>query len=114
MEDVASSMMKQFAERLEREITQGSSADPAQAAGAVKDDASGGPGAKPSSAAPARPGGGAAAGADDVLDVGGVLAGTQLARYAGIAGIATLVIAVIVVLLKGRGASRGFTVNLNR
>jgi carbon monoxide dehydrogenase subunit G len=104
MEDVANTMMGEFAKRLEAEIKSGGpSAEPAgEAKPAVA--------AEPQRAAPraeerAEP---------EPLDVGNVLARTPAVRYAG-AGAAALVLLAMVaaVLLRGRRRRGQFTVNLN-
>lgn len=99
MEDVANTMMAEFAKRLEAEITSPSTADPApqQSAGA-------GATATPSPAEPQQES------EPEALDLGNVLAGTPAVRYAGIAG---AVLLVLVVLGLVRGRKRQLTVNLN-
>jgi carbon monoxide dehydrogenase subunit G len=101
MEDVATTMMAEFAERLEAEI-----ASPAGAAAQPSGD-----GAEAGAAAPPRereeP---RDAGEPDALDLGNVLAGTPMVRYAGVAG---AVVLVLVALLALRGRKRQLTVNLN-
>ena len=99
MEDVANTMMAEFAKRLEAEITSPSTTDqePQQAAGA-------GPAATPSPAEPQQDS------EPEALDLGNVLAGTAAVRYAGIAG---AVLLVLVVLGLVRGRKRQLTVNLN-
>lgn len=112
MEDVASSMMKQFATRLEEEIQSGGAAKAAPAAaGANGAAASGAPRTEtpPPSAAPAPE-----LESDEVLDVGNVLANTQMVRYAGIAGAALLLLLAIVALLRGRKQRHSFNIDLKR
>lgn len=95
MEDVANTMMGEFAKRLEAEIKGGGpSPEPAGEA-------------EPQRAAPR-------AEEPEALDVGNVLARTAAVRYAG-AGAAALVLLgmVAAVLLRGRKRRGQFTVNLN-
>jgi carbon monoxide dehydrogenase subunit G len=103
MEDVASTMMGEFAKRLESEITSGSaatsSAGPATAAAEATGD-----GAE----VPREP---REEGEPEALDIGNVLARTPMVRYAGIAGVALLALLAVVTLLRGR--KRPFTVNVN-
>jgi len=105
MEDVASTMMGEFAKRLESEINSGGAAT-----------ASATPATGDATATPAEPP------ADEVrddgradepeaLDLGNVLARTPMIRYAGMAGAALLVLLALVMLLRGR--KRPFTVNVN-
>ena len=105
MEDVAETMMGEFAKRLEAEIQRGDA--PAAGASDAAADPNGATG-EPRAAA-------AFAGADDdVLDVGGVLARTQMARYAGIAGAALLVLLVAFAVLRGGRRQITFNVNVRR
>ncbi|HET8754364.1 MAG TPA: SRPBCC family protein [Solirubrobacteraceae bacterium] len=102
MEDVANTMMGEFAKRLEAEIKSGGPAT-----------ATAEPATEPAAAAAAdRP---AAAGAPepDALDVGNVLARTATARYAGAGVVVALVALLAVVLLRGNKRRGQFTVNLN-
>jgi uncharacterized protein len=112
MEDVATSMMKQFATRLEEEIQSGG-AKAAKEDESVKSPASSGPasGARPAAAAPPAPGPRAD---DDVLDVGNVLADTQMIRYAGMAGGAILLLIAIFAFISGRRRRLTFNINLRR
>jgi carbon monoxide dehydrogenase subunit G len=89
MEDVAQTMMGEFAKRLEAEIQR--EATPAGAA------------APPPVDAP-----------EEVLDVGGVLANTKLVRQGGLAGAAVLVALALLVLLRGRRRQLTINVNLGR
>lgn len=102
MEDVATTMMTEFAKRLEAEITAPSAGkEPARdAAGA-----GGTPG--PATGAPRED----AAEEPEALDVGNVLARTPAVRYAGIASAVVLALVALVALTRGR--RRQFTVNLN-
>ncbi len=105
MEDVATSMMKQFAARLEQEIQSGgapkaAAAEPATAAKQTP---------PPASAPPAPE-----LEAEEALDIGSVLANTQMLRYAGIAGAVLLVLVAIIALVTGRKRSINFNVNLRR
>jgi uncharacterized protein len=101
MEDVASTMMGEFAKRLESEINSGgaaatpapSSAAPAPAAEALP------------SAQEAEP---------EALDVGNVLARTPMVRNAGIAAAALLVLLALAALLRGRKRPLTLNVNLRR
>jgi uncharacterized protein len=111
MEDVATSMMKQFATRLEEEIQSGGGAKaekPTESAASSASSASSGParGAPPASAPRSDDG--------DVLDVGNVLANTQMIRYAGIAGGAILLLIAIFALISGRKRRLTFNINLRR
>jgi len=114
MEDVASTMMGEFAKRLESEITSGSaataSATPATGAAAPTGDGT------EASATPAEPPAdevrdGGRADEREALDLGNVLARTPMSRYAAIAGGALLVLLALVTLLRGR--KRPLTVNVN-
>jgi carbon monoxide dehydrogenase subunit G len=111
MEDVASTMMGEFAKRLESEI--GSGTAPREPAG---DGAA-------AAAAPTAEAGAAEAGAaqdrgrqeePEALDLGNVLASTPMVRYAGIAGAALLVLLVLSALLRGRRRQLTLNVNLHR
>lgn len=93
MEDVASTMMGEFAKRLESEIGSGSAA-PAAEPGAAKDA---GRQEEP-----------------EALDVGNVLANTPTVRYAGIAGVVLLLVLALVGLRRRRRRQLTFNVNLNR
>jgi carbon monoxide dehydrogenase subunit G len=108
MEDVATSMMKQFATRLEEEIQSGGGAKAEKPAEPAASSASSGPapGAPPASALRSDD--------DDVLDVGNVLANTQMIRYAGIAGGAILLLLAIFALISGRKRRITFNINLRR
>ena len=113
MEDVATSMMKQFATRLEEEIRSGGAkaAKPAEPAGSTTPSAGSAssrpePGAPSAFAPPSDDG--------DVLDVGNVLANTQMIRYAGIAGGAILLLIAIFALISGRKRRLTFNINLRR
>lgn len=104
MEDVASTMMGEFAKRLESEIGSGSPAREPAGDGAK-------PTAKPSEAAGAEAQDRGQEGEPDALDLGNVLASTPMVRYAGIAGAALLVLVALATLLRGR--KRQLTVNVN-
>jgi carbon monoxide dehydrogenase subunit G len=93
MEDVADSMMKQFAERLEEEIRKGPTREPG---GLEEGERAGG------------------AGREDVLDVGRALAGMRLVRYAGLAGLVILAVALLALLLRDHGRRFRFDINLRR
>jgi carbon monoxide dehydrogenase subunit G len=100
MEDVASTMMAEFAKRLESEIQAGpgSKAKPADEGAAATDagpDAASAPEPEPE---------------PEALDIGNVLAQTPLVRYGALAG-AAIVLLVLIGLLRGR--RRQLTVNLN-
>jgi carbon monoxide dehydrogenase subunit G len=106
MEDVASTMMGEFAKRLESEIGSGSAAGKPAGDGA---------------ATAAAPGPEAGQAQDrgrqeepEALDVGNVLASTPTVRYAGIAGLALLLVLVLLGLRRGRKRQLTFNVNLNR
>lgn len=115
MEDVATSMMKQFAMRLEEEIKGGRGASSERAANGA------GAGAPPAAAAApkqaAAPGSPAAPppdDVDDVLNVGSVLANTQMLRYAGIAGGVLLLVIAMIAILSGRRRALNFNINIRR
>lgn len=110
MEDVATSMMKQFATRLEEEIRSGGGKaakqdEPAKAAPSSAGASAARPAAGATPASPPR------SEDDDVLDVGNVLANTQMIRYAGIAG--GVLLAVIAVIAFVTSRKRGLTFNIN-
>ena len=95
MEDVASTMMGEFAKRLESEIGSGTAAAAAAPQpSAAKED---GPQEEP-----------------EALDVGNVLANTPTVRYAGIAGVVLLLVLVLLGLRRGRKRQLTFNLNLNR
>ena len=94
MQDVASRMLDEFAQRFERHLLEGDAAAPGAG--------SGGP---------------AAGGGDDddeVLNLGGVLSQTATARYAGAAGVAVVVVLALIALARGRrrGLEVAFRVRL--
>jgi carbon monoxide dehydrogenase subunit G len=98
MEDVATTMMNEFAKRLEQELAKGD--------GAASDAAS-----TPARDQPAGAGEAEAPGAEpEALDLGNVLAQTPIVRYGVIAAAALLVVALIGLL---RGRRRQLTINLN-
>jgi carbon monoxide dehydrogenase subunit G len=106
MEDVATTMMGEFAKRLESEIGSGT---------ATRERAGDG------AAAPTAPTPEAGAAEErgrheqpEALDLGNVLANTPMVRYAGIAGAALLVLLVLSARLRGRRRRLTFNVNLNR
>jgi carbon monoxide dehydrogenase subunit G len=100
MEDVANTMMGEFAKRLEAEIKSGGpSVEPAAEARPAA-------AAEPQRAAPR-------AEEPDALDVGNVLARTAAVRYAGAGAAALVLLAMVAVLLRGRRRRGQFTVNLN-
>lgn len=109
MEDVASSMMGEFSKRLETEIQSGpaTAKQPAAATG----NGSGQPASTGAQSAPSSAGGTADADEPEALDLGNVLAQTQMARYGGIAAGVLVVLGLVTVLLRGRG--RRLTINLN-
>lgn len=101
MEDVASTMMAEFAKRLESEIQAGTTAAPASAEEApLRAEAPSGE-APPAPEPDAEP---------EALDLGNVLAQTPLVRYGAIAGVALVVVALVALV---RGRRRQLTVNLN-
>lgn len=103
MEDVATTMMGEFAKRLEQEIKTGEAPKPASAPADASD-----PRSEPAPPASAR----TKEEEPEVLDVGNVLAQTPLVRNAGIAAALLLVAGVLIAVLRG---SRGqqYTLNLN-
>lgn len=111
MEDVATTMMGEFAKRLESEIGSGTptraateAARPA-AASTDKAEAVGQDGGPQGRAQPDEP---------EALDLGNVLKSTPMVRYAGITGAALLVLTALAVLLRGRKRQLTFHVNLHR
>jgi carbon monoxide dehydrogenase subunit G len=105
MEDVATTMMGEFAKRLETEIQAGpTAATPAE-------DAPKAAGTETKAKAPREPA--PAPEPDDepeALDLGNVLAQTPMVRYGAIAGVALVVVAILAMVL---GRRRQLTVNLN-
>jgi len=99
MEDVATTMMGEFAKRLEAEINSGGATAEAATAAPLRTA----PDESQERREEAEP---------EALDLGNVLASTPLVRYAGLAGVAALVLLVLT-LLRGRGRRRPLTVNLN-
>lgn len=102
MEDVATTMMGEFAKRLEQEIKRGGEA-PGEEPAAEREPAAAGATDGPGEPAPEPE-------EPEVLDLGNVLAQTPIVRYAGIAAAALLVIATVLAL---RGRRRRLTVNVN-
>jgi len=104
MEDVAGTMMSQFAERLEQELQKPAaeegapSAAEAPAAEAPRAEAAGAPSAEP----------------EEALDVGNVLASTPMVRYGAIGAAILLLIAVIALLTGRRRRQLTFNINLRR
>jgi len=107
MEDVATTMMGEFAKRLESEIGSGKPAREPTGDGA-------GPAAKPTEAAGAEAQDRGQDAEPEALDLGNVLASTPMVRYAGIAGAALLVLVVLATLLRGRKRQLTLNVNLHR
>ena len=104
MEDVATTMMAQFAKRLESEIQAGTTAP---SAGPEKNTSprAEAPGASAPAPEPdAEP---------EALDLGNVLTQTPLVRYGAIAGVALVVVA-LVALIRGRRRQLSVTLNLRR
>lgn len=104
MQDVAGSMMEQFAQRLEKEILSGASKEPAATAASSAGQAEQSESDRPAAAA--------AAADEDVLDVGDVLSNLPLAKYAAPAAAALAGILLLIVLLAGAGR-RKRTININ-
>jgi carbon monoxide dehydrogenase subunit G len=105
MEDVATTMMGEFAKRLESEIGSGSARRPAA------------DGAAAAAAPTAEAGAAKDAGRQEepeALDVGNVLANTPTVRYAGIAGLVLLLVLVLLGLRRGRKRQLTLNLNLNR
>lgn len=100
MEDVAGTMMSQFAQRLEQELQK---PEPEARARARVEEGSP---AEAADAPPAEP-------EEQALDVGNVLANTPMVRYGGIAA-ALLALIAVVALLSGRRRRLTFNVNLRR
>jgi carbon monoxide dehydrogenase subunit G len=94
MEDVASTMMGEFAKRLESEISSGTAAAPTAEAAAAQDR---GREEEP-----------------EALDLGNVLASTPMVRYAGIAGVALLALLALTTLVRGRRRKHTFNLHLHR
>jgi hypothetical protein len=102
MEDVATTMMGEFAKRLESEIGSGSARGPAgDGAAAPTAEA----GAAKDAGRQKEP---------EALDVGNVLANTPTVRYAGIAGLVLLLVLVLLGLRRGRKRQLTLNLNLNR
>jgi carbon monoxide dehydrogenase subunit G len=103
MEDVANAMMGEFAKRLEEEIQRGG-AEAAEPAAEAKPAAAEQPREAPRPEREA---------ADEVLDVGNVLAKTGLVKNAGAAAVVLLLLGLVVAALRGkRRRSVTLTVNL--
>lgn len=103
MQDVAGTMMGQFASRLERELQSGA---PPKADGASADRAA----AMPPPATEAEP-----KAAEEALDVGHVLAQSGVLRYAGAVGVVFLVLLAIAALFARRPRRRlRFELDLGR
>lgn len=102
MEDVASTMMGEFAKRLESEIGSGSAAGKAAGDGAAAAPEAGQAQDRGRQEEP------------EALDVGNVLASTPTVRYAGIAGLALLLLLVLAGLRRGRKRQLTFNLNLGR
>ena len=100
MEDVATTMMGEFAKRLEDEIRSGGTTEPAAGAASTA-----GPAPTAGSPPPPEP-------EPEVLDVGNVLAQTPLVRNAGIAAAILLAVGVLVAVLRGSRRQQ-YTLNLN-
>jgi len=100
MEDVASTMMSQFAERLEGELQRDGTKEPERASTDTR------PPAEPTAPRSAEP--------EEALDLGNVLASTPLVRYGGIAAVAALLLVALFALLRGRRRQITFNVNLRR
>jgi uncharacterized protein len=96
MEDVAGTMMAEFAKRLEAEIASPAAAEPAADGAADGSAAAGQPFAEREEG--------------EALDLGGVLASTPMVRYAGIGALALVVALALAVILGRRG---GHTLNVN-
>jgi carbon monoxide dehydrogenase subunit G len=107
MEDVASTMMGEFAKRLEAEINSGGAAPSAAAPAGEAAQASA---AAEPAAGETRP----AEAAPEALDVGNVLARTPMVRNAGAAAAVLLVLLGIVTLLRSRKRPLTFNVHLRR
>jgi uncharacterized protein len=103
MEDVATTMMGEFAKRLEDEIQSGGKPEP---------EPERAPDAEPAAEGAAGPEPEFAREEPEALDVGNVLARTPMVRNAGIAAAALLVLAIVVALLRG-SRSQQYTLNLN-
>jgi carbon monoxide dehydrogenase subunit G len=101
MEDVANTMMGEFAKRLEREIQ--SQEAPAEAAAEARPEAA--PEPQREEPRPERE-------APEALDVGNVLARTSAVRYAGACVLVVVLLGMVAAILRSRGR-RQFTLNLN-
>jgi uncharacterized protein len=99
MEDVAGTMMSQFAARLERELQE---TEPEERAPAPEEEA---PRAEPAGA-PAEP--------QEALDVGNILAQTPAIRYGGIAAAVVLALIALLAIVRGRRRQLTFNINLHR
>jgi carbon monoxide dehydrogenase subunit G len=104
MEDVANTMMGEFAKRLEKEIQSGgTAAEPAAQAEPVT--ASAEPQREAPRPEPEEP---------EALDLGNVLARTGAVRYAAAGGLLLLLLGLVAVALRGRKGGLTFNVNLKR
>jgi uncharacterized protein len=103
MEDVANSMMGQFAKRLEQEIQSGgAAAEPATEAAPKAEREPAPAAAEPRREEPQE---------EEALDLGNVLASSGAVRYAGAGAVALLLAGLLALLLRGR--RRQFTLNVN-
>ena len=108
MEDVAETMMSQFADRLETEMQRGGAAEAQPQGAPAAGSAVPGGQAAPAAAGPPGPE------EEEALDVGNVLMDTPMVRYGGIAALAGLLLLVIAAALRGRRRQLTFNVNLRR
>jgi uncharacterized protein len=97
MQDVASTMMGEFAKRLEQEIQRGGTTATERPPAAATE-------AQPEAPEPDEP---------EALDLGNVLAGTATARYAA-PGLVLLLLLVLLGVRRGRKRTLTFNINLNR
>src|SRR5262245_8506280 len=99
MEDVAGTMMSQFAERLEGELQRDGAEEPERPADEARR-------AAPEPATPPR-----AAEPDEALDLGNVLTSAPLIRYGGFAALAALLLVALFAVIRGRRRQITFNVN---
>ncbi len=103
MEDVANAMMEKFAVELEKEIQRGSAGGPAApVTEGVRDPATNSP--------PTDLGGDE----EDVLDMGNVLANTEMVKYGAAAGIGLLLLVLVMAVFGKRSRRHTFNINLTR
>lgn len=96
MQDVAGSMMNEFASRLEKEILEGGKEKPSA------EPAAAGPAGEPTDAAE-----------EEALDMGNVLAGAPMMKYAAPAAAAVGLLLLVLLVKAVAGSRNGYTLNIN-